>query len=142
MRTPLENTGFLLAKAAQRWNELLVAAFTREGIRRRAARLRIRASSALQPRTTSASASSPAKPACPKQTMTSMLAQMERDGLVERTPDPSDRRATRVRLAAHGRAFQPVADAVLAELDTRVAAAIPASALATTHNTLKELIEL
>jgi DNA-binding MarR family transcriptional regulator len=141
MRAPLENTGFLLAKAAQRWNELLAAAFTREGF----ADVRPAYGSVLLPLFAEDSQRIGAltrHARVSKQTMTSMLAQMERDGLVERTPDPCDRRATIVRLAARGRAFRPVAERVLAELATRVTAAVPAKSLATTHDTLKELIEL
>ena len=141
MRDPLENTGFLLAKAAQHWNELLAAAFTREGF----ADVRPSYGSVLVPLFAEDDQRIGAltrHARLSKQTMTSMLAQMERDGLVERTPDPSDRRATIISLAARGRAFRPVAERVLAELATRVAAAIPASALVTTHDTLKELIEL
>lgn len=141
MRSPLENTGFLLAKAAQHWNELLTLAFTREGF----ADVRPAYGSVLVPLYAEDSQRIGAltdQARLPKQTMTSMLAQMERDGLIERMPDPSDRRATIVRLAARGRAFRPVAERVLAELAARVAAAIPATALATTHDTLKELIDL
>ena len=141
MRAPLENTGFLLAKAAQHWNELLVAVFTREGF----ADVRPAYGSVLLPLFAEDNQRIGAltrHARVSKQTMTSMLAQMERDGLVERTPDPGDRRATIIRLAARGRAFSPVAERVLAELDTRVAASIPAKALATTHDTLKELIDL
>jgi DNA-binding MarR family transcriptional regulator len=141
MQTPLENTGFLLAKAAQHWNELLAAAFAREGF----ADVRPAYGSVLLPlfaEDNQRIGTLTRQARVSKQTMTSMLAQMERDGLVERTPDPGDRRATIIRLAARGLAFQPVARRVLAELDARVAAAIPAGALATTHDTLKELIDL
>jgi DNA-binding MarR family transcriptional regulator len=141
MRAPLENTGFLLAKAAQHWNELLALALTREGF----ADVRPAYGSVLVPLFAEDSQRIGAltdRARLPKQTMTSMLAQMERDGLIERMPDPSDGRATIVRLAARGRAFRPVAERVLAELAARVAAAIPATALTTTHDTLKELIDL
>ena len=141
MQAPLENTGFLLAKAVQRWNELLAAAFAGEGFDD----VRPAYGSVLVPLFAEDNQRIGAltrQARVSKQTMTSMLAQMERDGLVERTPDPSDGRATLVRLAARGLVFRPAAERVLAELDARVAAAIPASALATTQDTLKELIEL
>ncbi len=136
-----ENTGFLLAKATQRWNELLSAAFEREGFKE----VRPAYGSVLVPlfaEDDQRIGSLTREALLPKQTMTTMLAQMERDGLIERAPDPDDRRATRVRLSARGRAFQPIAERVLAELATRVASAIPATALATTHDTLEELIKL
>jgi DNA-binding MarR family transcriptional regulator len=52
-----------------------------------------------------------------KQTMTEMIRRLERDGLIERRPDPSDARASLIFLTARSRRFEPVAAAVLAELD-------------------------
>ncbi len=46
-------------------------------------------------------------------TMTGLLDRMARDGLVERSPDPSDRRVHRIHLTARGRAAQrPVTEVV------------------------------
>lgn len=39
-----------------------------------------------------------------KSTLTNMLARMEKRGLIDRSPDPEDRRAVRVRLTDHLRA--------------------------------------
>ena len=117
-----ENVGFLLAKATQRWNELLlerfaaagygevrasygsllVPLFERDGLRVGELRERARLS---------------------KQNTTKLLALCERDGLVEREPDPDDGRAFRVVLSERGRAFGAVVDEVLSELDARVLAA-------------------
>jgi DNA-binding MarR family transcriptional regulator len=114
-----ENLGFLLAKASQRWNELLydhfVAAgypdvrpsygsillplFEEDGLRMGELADRARLS---------------------KQTMTTMVRLLERDGLVERRADPSDRRASLVFLTERARSFRPVAEATLSELDRRV----------------------
>ena len=52
-----------------------------------------------------------------KQTMTTMVRLCERDGLVERRPDPGDGRATRVHLTDKARRFQPAAERVLARLE-------------------------
>ena len=52
-----------------------------------------------------------------KQTMTTMVRLLEREGLVRRRPDPTDGRATLVELTAKARAFRPVAEHALAELD-------------------------
>jgi DNA-binding MarR family transcriptional regulator len=141
MLGPLENTGFLLAKAAQRWNGLLTAAFAQEGF----ADVRPAYGAVLVPlfdQDNQRIGTLTRNTRLPKQTITSLLAAMERAGLIERTPDPSDGRATLVRLASRGRAFRPVAERVLAELDARVATAVTATALTVTHATLKELIEL
>jgi DNA-binding MarR family transcriptional regulator len=55
-----------------------------------------------------------------KQTMTTMVRLLERDGLVERRADPSDRRASLVFLTERAHGFRPVAEATLEELDALV----------------------
>jgi len=55
-----------------------------------------------------------------KQTVTTMVRLIERDGLVERRPDPADARATRIHLTARAKRFRPVAESVLAELEELV----------------------
>ncbi len=55
-----------------------------------------------------------------KQTMTEMVRRLERDGLVERRRDPSDGRASLIFLTPRSRAFEPIADQVLGELDRLV----------------------
>ena len=55
-----------------------------------------------------------------KQTMTTMVRLLERDGLVERRADPSDGRASLVFLTERARSFRPVAEATLAELERLV----------------------
>ncbi len=52
-----------------------------------------------------------------KQTAGHLVDQLERTGYVRRTPDPTDARARLVRLADRGVAAQPVAAAVLAEVE-------------------------
>ena len=115
------NLGYLLAKASQRWNELLqegfadagfpevkasygsvlIPLFEEDGLRMGEIARRARLS---------------------KQTMTTMVRLCERDGLVERRPDPHDRRATRVQLTAKATRFQPRAEDVLAALEREVEA--------------------
>jgi len=46
-----------------------------------------------------------------------MARALERDGLVERRPDPGDARATRLYLTARAERLRPVAERVVAELE-------------------------
>lgn len=113
------NTGFLLAKATQRWNELLVARFTAAGF----PEVRPSFGSVLLPlfeqdgqrigaigRTARLS----------KPSMTALVRQCEEAGLVRRERDPDDGRAFRVVLTERGQHFKAVADDVLRELDALV----------------------
>jgi DNA-binding MarR family transcriptional regulator len=77
-----------------------------------------------------------------KQTMTTLVRLAERDGLVERRPDPSDGRAVLVTMSARAREFHPVADEILEELDGRVAARLSPRDLARFQSMLKEVMEL
>jgi DNA-binding MarR family transcriptional regulator len=52
-----------------------------------------------------------------KQTMTTLIRQIEDIGMIERRTDPSDRRATRVFLTAKAHRFRAVAERALADLD-------------------------
>jgi DNA-binding MarR family transcriptional regulator len=119
LRATRANLGFRLAKASQRWNELLydsfVAAgypevppsygsiliplFEEDGLRmgELAARARLA-----------------------KQTMTTMVRLLERDGLVERRADPDDGRATQIFLTTRSKTLAKVAARVLGELDSLV----------------------
>jgi DNA-binding MarR family transcriptional regulator len=103
-----DDLGFLLAKATQRWNELLTAHFAAagysdvspsygsvllplyedDGLRMGELARRARLS---------------------KQSMTEMIRRLERDGLVERRPDPADGRASLIFLTARSRRFKPAA---------------------------------
>jgi DNA-binding MarR family transcriptional regulator len=136
-----DNLGFLLAKASQRWNELLTEAFAAEGF----SEVRASYGSVLLPlfEEDGLRMGEVARRArLSKQTMTTMVRLAERDGLVERRPDPGDRRATRVRLTAKGRRFKPVAERVLSELDERARATLGERALASASRALRELADL
>jgi DNA-binding MarR family transcriptional regulator len=136
-----DNLGFLLAKASQRWNELLTEAFAAEGF----SEVRASYGSVLLPlfEEDGLRMGEVARRArLSKQTMTTMVRLAERDGLVERSPDPGDRRATRVRLTAKGRRFKPVAERVLSELDERARATLGERALASASRALRELAKL
>ncbi len=77
-----------------------------------------------------------------KQTMTQMVQRLERDGLVERRPDPSDARASLVFLTARSRSFEPVAARVLAELDRLVRARLDDDRVRELREALQALLEL
>lgn len=115
-----ENLGFLLAKASQRWNELLWADFSEHGF----GEVRPSYGSVLVPlfEEDGLRMGEIARRArLSKQTMTTLVRLAERDGLVIREPDPADARAVIVRLSDRAREFAPVAEKVLGRLDRRVA---------------------
>ena len=118
-RATRENLGYLLAKATQRWNELLHAEFVREGF----PEVRPSYGSVLLPLFEEDGlrmGELAARARLAKQTMTTLVRLAERDGLVRREHDVSDRRAFRIFLTARSTAFRPVAERVLARLEARV----------------------
>ena len=135
-----DDLGFLLAKATQRWNELLqerfrdagweavrpsygsilVPLFEEDGLRMGELARRSRLS---------------------KQTMTTMVRLLERDGLVQRERDPEDGRATRVLLTEKARRFEPVAERTLDELGALARERLGGRRLATVKRSLKEWID-
>jgi DNA-binding MarR family transcriptional regulator len=140
-RATRENLGFLLAKASQRWNELLQEAFAREGF----PEVRASYGSVLLPlfEEDGLRIGEVARRArLSKQTMTTMVRLAERDGLVERLPDESDRRATIVSLTAKGHRFKPVAERVLEELEAIALDTLGERDLPATCRALAKLAEL
>jgi len=135
-----DDLGFLLAKATQRWNELLrerfraagwsevrpsygsllVPLFEEDGLRMGELARRARLS---------------------KQTMTTMVRLLEREGLVRREPDPDDGRASRIVLTAKARQFGPVAERTLAELGALAQERLGERRLTALKHELKEWIE-
>jgi DNA-binding MarR family transcriptional regulator len=136
-----DNLGFLLAKASQRWNELLQEAFAAAGF----PEVRASYGSVLLPlfEEDGLRMGEIARRArLSKQTMTTLVRLAERDGLVERRGDADDRRATRVYLSAKGRRFQPVAERVLEGLDAAALDALGERALGSTARALSTLADL
>jgi DNA-binding MarR family transcriptional regulator len=136
-----DNLGFLLAKAGQRWNELLAERFAAHGF----AEVRPAYGSILIPlfEEDGLRMSELARQArLSKQTLTTLVPRLERDGLIERQSDPRDGRAALVFLTLRARSFAPVAAAVLAELDDELARAVSMRDLATTTRVLRALMDL
>jgi DNA-binding MarR family transcriptional regulator len=135
-----DDLGFLLAKATRRWNELLeerfraagwgevrpsygsilVPLFEEDGLRIGELARRSRLS---------------------KQTMTTMVRLLERDGFVLRDRDPADGRAFRVVLTAKARTFEPVAERTLQELAALAQQRLGERRLQSVKRALKEWIE-
>jgi DNA-binding MarR family transcriptional regulator len=140
-RATRENLGFLLAKASQRWNELLQAAFARAGF----PEVRASYGSVLLPLFEEDGlrmGEIAQRARLSKQTMTTMVRLAERDGLVARKPDPADGRATRVHLSERGRQLKPVAERTLAELERLAHSAVGPRAARATERALAELADL
>jgi len=140
-RATRENLGFLLAKASQRWNELLQEAFAREGF----PEVRASYGSVLLPlfEEDGLRIGEIARRArLSKQTLTTLVRLAERDGLVERRADESDRRATRVHLTDKAHRFRPVAERTLAQLEEMARSALGARALTASERSLARLAEL
>src|SRR4029453_14596474 len=136
-----ENLGFLLAKASQRWNELLSAGFSEHGF----SEVRPSYGSVLVPLFEGGGLGVreiARRSRLSKQTMTTMVRLAERDGLVVREPDPEDARAGRGGLSARAREFAPVAERVLKRLEERVAGILGGSGQRRMRDGLAELAEL
>jgi DNA-binding MarR family transcriptional regulator len=122
-RSDTGNLGFLLAKASQRWNEMLAERFRERGF----AEVRPSYGSVLLPLFEQDGlriGEIGRRARLSKQTMTTLVRLCERDGLVQRRRDPGDGRAFRVCLTNRGRELKPVTDAILRELDDRVLASL------------------
>jgi len=135
------DTGYLLAVASRRWNNileqrfaeagfpevrasygaLLIPLFEEDGLRMGELARRARLS---------------------KQTVTTMARLLERDGLVSRRPDPNDGRASRLLLTPRATSFKLVADSVLLDLDRRVATTLGKETATQLKTALVELVHL
>jgi DNA-binding MarR family transcriptional regulator len=135
------NVGFLLAKASQRWNELLAEGFRDRGF----AEVRPSYGSVLLPLWESDGlrmGELAARARLRKQTMTTLVRLAERDGLVRREPDPRDGRVTRVWLTRRAHDFGPVARGVVDQLQARVEATLGGRTSRTLERCLTMLMDL
>src|SRR5439155_14275328 len=104
-----DDLGFLLAKATQRWNELLHERFRAAGW----GAVRPSYGSSLVPlfEENGLRIGELARRArLSKQTMTTMVRLLERDGPVRRERNPDHGRASRIVLTSKARRFEPVAE--------------------------------
>jgi DNA-binding MarR family transcriptional regulator len=140
-RASTGNIGFLLAKASKRWNELLAERFAEGGF----PEVRPSYGSVLVPLLEEDGlrmGELARRSRLSKQTMTTMVRLVERDGLVARRPDPDDRRAARVYLTERAKAFQPIAEETLAELDETVVKRLGEPGKEALERALKEVMNL
>jgi DNA-binding MarR family transcriptional regulator len=135
------NVGFLLAKASQRWNELLYERFVARGF----GEVRPAYGSILLPLFEEDGlrmGQLGERARLSKQTMTTMVRLLERAGLVVRERDGQDGRAFRIHLTDRAREFQPVAAEVVAELEALVAKALTQKESTALERALKGVIAL
>jgi DNA-binding MarR family transcriptional regulator len=136
-----QNLGFLLAKAAARWNELLALELSARGF----ADVRPAYGSVLLPlfeQDGLRMGQLAARARLAKQTLTTMVRQMERDGLVRREADPHDARAWRVHLTCRARELEEAVEPVLRRLDARVAERLSSSDVRRLRRSLKAVMDL
>jgi MarR family transcriptional regulator, organic hydroperoxide resistance regulator len=136
-----DNLGFLLAKASQRWNELLYAGFVEAGF----PEVRASYGSVLVPLFEEDGlrmGEIAARSRLSKQTMTTLVRLTERAGLTIREKDPSDGRAAQIYLSARGRQLAPVAERVVGDMEDLVASRIGPRQRAALSRSLKQASEL
>jgi DNA-binding MarR family transcriptional regulator len=136
-----DNVGFLLAKASQRWNELLYERFVGRGF----GEVRPAYGSILLPLFEEDGlrmGQLADRARLSKQTMTTMVRLLERAGLVVRERDGQDGRAFRIHLTDRAREFQPVAAEVVAELEALLGEALAQRESTALERALKGVIAL
>src|SRR4051812_10292866 len=141
VRPDTANLGFLLAKASQRWNEELHRGFTAAGY----PEVRPAYGSILLPlfEEDGLRMGELARRArLSKQTVTTLVRLMVREGLVTRERDAADGRAFVVRLTERAQAFEDVARRVLTELDARVAEQLEKSEMRRLERALRKVMDL
>ena len=141
MRLDSRNLGFLLAKASQRWNELLAEGFAERGF----PDVRPSYGSVLVPlfECDGLRMGQIAERArLSKQTITTMVRLCERDGLVVRERDAEDARAFRIYLSDRAKVFRPAAEEVVREIDHNALAALGERQKVALASALKGVMEL
>jgi DNA-binding MarR family transcriptional regulator len=75
-----------------------------------------------------------------KQSMGALVEHLERRGYVQRTPDPTDRRAAIVQLTAHGHELVQIARAAVQALEEEWAACLGQARMDELRRTLRDLV--
>jgi MarR family transcriptional regulator, organic hydroperoxide resistance regulator len=135
------DTGYLLALASRRWNDVLERRFADAGF----AEVRASYGALLVPLFAEDGlrlGELARRARLSKQTVTTMARLLERDGLVERRPDPDDARATRLFLTKRARDLESVVDSVLADIEQQVVELLGAGPAARLKQALTALVEL
>jgi DNA-binding MarR family transcriptional regulator len=133
-----DDLGFLLAKAMQRWNELLAERFAAAGhadVRPSYGSVLL----SLYEEDGLRMGELANRAGLSKQTITDMVQRLERDRLIERRADPTDARASLIFLTARSRRFKPVAAATLTNLDQLVRKRLSAQELDNLKSALRKL---
>jgi DNA-binding MarR family transcriptional regulator len=136
-----DDLGFLLAKASQRWNELLADAFADAGY----GDVRPSYGSILVPlyEEDGLQMGELARRArLSKQTITSLVRRLEADGFITRSPDPDDARASRIFLTPRARRFEPVAAGVISQLERLARRELGPESVADLKDALRDLLGL
>jgi DNA-binding MarR family transcriptional regulator len=142
MRAPTrDNIGFGLAKASQRWNELLAGRFAARGF----GEVRPAYGSVLLPLFEEDGlrmGEIAARSRLSKQTMTTLVRRVIAAGLVRRGDDPADARAARIELTDRAREFAPVAAEVVEGLEDEVDRSLSAAEARALRRALRKLGDL
>jgi DNA-binding MarR family transcriptional regulator len=141
VRATRENLGFLLAKASQRWNELLYEAFRQAGY----GDVRPAHGSILIPLFEEDGlrmGELARRSRLSKQAMTALVKVMERRRLIVRRRDPTDARASLIYLTPRTRRFKVVAEGILRKMDKLVEARLKPGRKAQVAVSLKALMNL
>ena len=141
MTTGRDDLGFLLAKAGQRWNELLATRFAAAGY----GDVRPAFGSVLIPLFEEDGlrmGELGRRARLSKQTMTQLVRRVERAGLVRREQDPADARAAVVSLTPRSEAFRPIVEEILGELEVAARAALGTERVEELRGMLATLVTL
>jgi DNA-binding MarR family transcriptional regulator len=135
------NVGWLLAKASQRWNELLEEGFQAAGF----PEVRPSHGSVLVPLFEDDElrmGELARRSGLSKQAMTTLVRSVEEAGLVTRARDSSDGRAYRISLTPRGQALRPVAENVLADIAARARSRLADDEFANLLVSLRKVVDL